>query len=78
MAIDATAGKDINEKEIPGALKGKTGVETLEAASVMDSSKELLMRAQQNAEEAKKAALGAITRFYQESQISEKKGENGP
>ena len=62
-------------KTTAGALKDKTGLETLEAASFLNDSQQLLLRAQKNAEEAKKAALGAISRFYQESQMSEKKAE---
>src|SRR4030042_4678867 len=41
----------------------------------MKDSQQLLLQAQQNAEGAKEAALGAISRFYQQSQVSEKKAE---
>ena len=79
MAIDSTARKSCesysDEIAAPGTLKDKTGPETQEAASVMNDPQQLLLRAQKNAVEAKEAAMGAISRFYQESQVAEKKAE---
>jgi signal transduction histidine kinase len=71
-----TANSGINggEKlETTATLNAKTGEETQKAASLHGDSKELLLRAQQNALEAKEAALGAINRFYRESKASESK-----
>jgi signal transduction histidine kinase len=77
MPIDVTTtegGINYSEKVgIPDTLNAKTGEETLKAASLNSDTQELLLRAQQNALEAKEAALGAINRFYQESKESEKK-----
>ncbi|OGN94632.1 MAG: hypothetical protein A2Y89_05335 [Chloroflexi bacterium RBG_13_51_18] len=68
------SGVNYGEKlETTAALKTKTGEETQKAASLDSDSKELLLRAQQNALEAKEAALGAINRFYEESKASETK-----
>src|SRR4030043_1638267 len=79
MTIDSTAQKSCNNHSdniaMPGAPKGKTGLESHEAVSFMNDSQQLLVRAQQNAVEAKEAAMGAISRFYQESQVCEKKAE---
>ena len=77
MPIDVTtriSGINYSEKvDIPDTLNAKTGEETQKAASLNSDPQELLLRAQQNAVEAKEAALGAISRFYQESKASEKK-----
>lgn len=51
------------------------GVETNEAASVNTDPQQLLLQAQKNAEAAKEAALSAISRFYEQSQVSEKRAE---
>jgi signal transduction histidine kinase len=79
MAIDSTANKSWNNYSdgvaTPGAPRDKTGPETLETASYLHDTQQLLLRAQQNAVDAKEAAMGAISRFYQESQASEKKAE---
>ncbi|MBN1693083.1 MAG: hypothetical protein JW845_05960 [Dehalococcoidales bacterium] len=64
---------DGEKLETTATLNAKTGEETQKAASLNGDSKELLLRAQQNALEAKEAALGAINRFYQESKASETK-----
>jgi signal transduction histidine kinase len=77
MAIDSTANKSCNSYngvEAPGIPGGKTGSETLETAYLSDAQ-QLLLRAQKNAVNAKEAAMGAISRFYEESQVSEKKAE---
>ena len=79
MAIDSTARKSANNYsdglETPGKPKDKTGPEAPESASHLNDSQQLLLRAQKNAVDAKEAAMGAISRFYQESQASEKKAE---
>ncbi|MHB8105178.1 MAG: hypothetical protein ACYDG5_06520, partial [Dehalococcoidales bacterium] len=79
MLTDSTTGKigiDINNKaDIPDTLKGKTGTGTHEAASVNGDSQESLSKAPRNNQGAKEAALGAVTRFYQESENAEKKAE---
>jgi signal transduction histidine kinase len=79
MTIDSTARKNCNEysnNEIPGALMEQNGTEAQKAASFIDSeTQQLLLRAQQNAVNAKEAALGAINRFYKESTLSEKKAQ---
>jgi nitrogen-specific signal transduction histidine kinase len=79
MAIDSTARKSCDKVsdgvDVPGALKSNAGSETHEAASFNSDSQQLLLRAQKNAVDAKEAAVGAINRFYQESQVSEKKAE---
>lgn len=73
-AITRISGINYGEKpDIPDTLNAKTGEETLKAASLNSDPQELLLRAQQNALEAKEAALGAINRFYQESKASEEK-----
>ncbi len=64
---------DGEKLETTATLNAKTGEGTQKAASLNGDSKELLVRAQQNALEAKEAALGAINRFYQESKASETK-----
>ncbi len=67
---------DGEKLETTATLNAKTGEETQEAASLHGDSKELLLRAQQNALEAKEAALGAINRYYRESRASETKATN--
>ena len=75
MPIESMTTKSgINYSEKPAmldTLNAKTGEDNLEAASLNGAPQELLLRAQQNALEAKEAALGAINRFYQESKASE-------
>jgi nitrogen-specific signal transduction histidine kinase len=78
MAIDSTARKSCNDYsniELPGALKDENGTNAHDAASLTKNSdtQQLLLRAQQNAVNAKEAAMGAINRFYRESTQSEKK-----
>jgi signal transduction histidine kinase len=79
MAIDSTARKSANNysggTETLGKPNDKTGSESPESASYINESQQLLLRAQKNAVDAKEAAMGAISRFYQESQVSEKKAE---
>lgn len=79
MTIDSTARESCSEYSsdipTPDTLKVKAGQETHEAASFMNDSQDLLLRAQKNAVDAKEAAMGAISRFYQESQACEKKAE---
>ncbi len=79
MATDVTVTKTWNSySDTVGnksLLNDKAGDETHEAASIMKDSQQLLLQAQKNAEEAKEAALGAISRFYEQSQVSEKKAE---
>jgi signal transduction histidine kinase len=77
MPMNTTTTKnginDGDKLETTATLNAKTGEEPQKAASLNGDSKELLLRAQQNALEAKEAALGAINRFYQESKASETK-----
>jgi signal transduction histidine kinase len=69
-----TSGINDGDKlETTATLNAKTGEVTQKAASLNGDSKESLLRAQQNALEAKEAALGAINRFYRESRASETK-----
>ena len=79
MAIDSTARKSANNysvgMETPGTPRDKSGPEATETAAHLNDSQQLLLRAQKNAVDAKEAAMGAISRFYQESQASEKKAE---
>lgn len=77
MLTDSTTGKvgiDLNNKvEISEAPKAKTDTETHKAAS--GNSQESPTKAPENNKAAKEAALGAVTRFYQESENAEKKAE---
>jgi nitrogen-specific signal transduction histidine kinase len=78
MLTDSTTGKTgINNTtaEIPDTLKAKTGAANHEAASINNDSQESSLKAQRNNLGAKGAALGAVTRFYQESENAEKKAE---
>ncbi len=79
MVIDSSSTKTWNSYSDTVDSKSspiiKAGDETHEAASVKTDPQQLLLQAQKNAEEAKEAALGAISRFYEQSQVSEKKAE---
>ena len=79
MVIDSISAKTWNSYsdtvDSKSSLKNKAGEETHEAASMTTDPQQLLLQAQKNAEEAKEAALGAIGRFYEQSQVSEKKAE---
>jgi signal transduction histidine kinase len=79
MATDSMTTKTWNSYsdtvDSKSSNNNKAGKETHEAASLNLDSQQLLLQAQKNAEEAKEAALGAISRFYEQSQVSEKKAE---
>jgi signal transduction histidine kinase len=79
MVIDSTSMKTwksySDTVDSKSSLPNKAGEETHEAASITTDPQQLLLQAQKNAEEAKEAALGAISRFYEQSQVSEKKAE---
>ncbi|MGD1118588.1 MAG: ATP-binding protein [Dehalococcoidales bacterium] len=78
MAIDSKASKSLSSysgTDTSGAPRQKASPDLIEMAANLDDSQQLLLRAQQNAVNAKEAAIGAISRFYQESQASEKKAE---
>ncbi len=79
MVIDSTSAKTWNSYsdtvDSKSSLKNKAGDDTQETASLTTDPQQLLLQAQKNAEEAKEAALGAISRFYEQSQVSEKKAE---
>jgi hypothetical protein len=77
MTIDSTIktwksdGAPINNQSV---ITQKTGDGAQETASDFDARQSML-QAQKKAEEAKEAAQGAISRFYEQSQISEKRAE---
>jgi signal transduction histidine kinase len=77
MAIDSTIktwnsySDTIDSKS---CVAPKTGDGAHETASDFDT-RQLMLQAQKKAEEAKEAAHGAISRFYEQSQISEKRAE---
>ena len=79
MATDITTAKSWNSYsdtiENKSSINNKAGQDTHEAASLDIDSQQMLLKAQRNAEEAKEAALGAISRFYEQSQVSEKRAE---
>ncbi len=79
MAIDITTAKSWNSYsdtiDNKSSLNNKAGNVTQEAASLDKDPQQMLLKAQRNAEEAKEAALGAISRFYEQSQVSEKRAE---
>jgi signal transduction histidine kinase len=79
MATDITIAKSWNSYSdtVDGksSIHNKAGNNTQDTASVNSDSQQMLLQAQKNAEEAKEAALGAISRFYEQSQVSEKKAE---
>ena len=79
MVIDSTSAKTWSSYsdtvDSKSSLNYQNSDNTQDTASSTPDPQQLLLQAQKNAEEAKEAALGAITRFYEQSQASEKRAE---